>query len=243
MEFIAEHLPRFLGGAVLTVQLAAISCVLGLLIALPVALSRLSRNPALRGLSTAYVFFFRGTPLLAQLFLIYYGSGQFRPQLDAVGLWDFFRDPWFCALLTLTLNTGAYTSEILRGAIQTIPRGEIEAARALGLKPLMQLRLVVLPRAIRIGWPAYTNEVVYQIQATSLVSIITVMDITGVARAVGSRHFTFFEAFGLAAALYLVLVYGFIFVAGRIETRLNAHLAPPSSSRKFPKTDLKGMIR
>ena len=230
MDFVIENLPRFLEGAWTTIQLAALSCTIGLILALPIALARLSANPVLRGISTAYVFFFRGTPLLAQLFLIYYGSGQFRHELASVGLWAFFRDPWFCALLSLTLNTAAYTSEILRGAIQSIPRGEIEAARALGLKPRLLLRLVILPRAIQMGWPAYTNEIVYQIQATSLVSIITIMDITGVARAVGARDFTFFEAFGLAAALYLVLVYGFILFAGQVEQRLNAHLARPETA-------------
>ena len=228
MEFVVENLPRFLGGAWLTVQLAVISCAIGLVLAVPVALARLSRNRWLRGLSTTYIFFFRGTPLLAQLFLIYYGSGQFRTALDAVGLWSFFRDPWFCALLTLTLNGCAYTSEILRGAIHAIPRGEIEAADALGLTWRMRLRLIILPRALRIGWPAYSNEVVYQIQATSLVSIITVMEITGVARTVGSRDFTFFEAFGLAAVLYLILVYGFIYVSRRVEIRLNRHVATPT---------------
>lgn len=240
MGFVIENLPRFLEGAWTTIQLATLSCTIGLMLALPIALARLSRNLVLRGISTAYVFFFRGTPLLAQIFLIYYGSGQFRHELASVGLWAFFRDPWVCALLSLTLNTAAYTSEILRGAIQSIPRGEIEAARALGLKPPLLLRLVILPRAIQIGWPAYTNEVVYQIQATSLVSIITIMDITGVARAVGARDFTFFEAFGLAAALYLVLVYGFIFVARQIEQRLNAHLMRPETARP---RKLGGLIR
>ena len=230
MDFVIENLPRFLEGAWVTIQLAALSCTIGLILALPIALARLSVNPVLRGISTAYVFFFRGTPLLAQIFLIYYGSGQFRHELASMGLWALFRDPWFCALLSLTLNTTAYTSEILRGAIQSIPRGEIEAARALGLKPRLLLRLVILPRAIQIGWPAYTNEIVYQIQATSLVSIITIMDITGVARAVGARDFTFFEAFGLAAALYLVLIYGFIFFARQVEQRLNAHLARPETA-------------
>jgi His/Glu/Gln/Arg/opine family amino acid ABC transporter permease subunit len=232
--FLAENLPRFLEGALLTVQLAALSCTLGFLIAVPVALARLAHNRALFGLSTAYVFFFRGTPLLAQMFLIYYGSGQFRPELDAVGLWTFFRDSWFCAVLALTLNNGAYTSEILRGAIAAIPMGEVEAARALGLKPWMRLRLVILPRAIRIGLPAYNNQVIYQIQATSLASIITMMDITGVARAIGARDFTFYEAFGMAAVLYLILVYGVILVARRIERRLNAHLGSAAApSRTF----------
>lgn len=233
VAFTIEHLPRFLHGALLTVELAVFSCVIGFIVAIPVALMRLSRRKLLYGISTGYVFFFRGTPLLAQIFLIYYGSGQFRGPLDEIGLWTFFREPWFCALLTLTLNTAAYTSEIFRGAIQSIPKGEIEAATALGIKPLHRIRLVVLPRAIGLAWPAYTNEVVYQIQATSLVSIITVMDITGVARVIGSRDFTFYEAFGLAAVMYLILVYGFIFVARRIESRLHAHLDQGSARHRM----------
>ena len=233
LDFVVHNVPRLLEGAVLTIQLAAFSCMIGFFVAIPIALMRLSKQRALYAVSTAYVFFFRGTPLLAQIFLIYYGSGQFRGALDSMGLWVFFRDPWFCALLSLTLNTAAYTSEILRGAIQSIPIGEVEAAIALGLKPFSRLRLIILPRAIGLAWPAYTNEVVYQIQATSLVSIITIMDITGVARVIGSRYFTFFEAFGIAAVMYLVLVYGFIFVARRVEARLHAHLDPTLTKRRL----------
>jgi His/Glu/Gln/Arg/opine family amino acid ABC transporter permease subunit len=233
LEFIVQNAPRYLEGAVLTIQLAVFSCMIGFFVAIPIALMRLSKQRMLYAASTAYVFFFRGTPLLAQIFLIYYGSGQFRVALDSLGLWAFFRDPWFCALLTLTLNTAAYTSEILRGAIQSIPIGEVEAAIALGLKRFGRLRLIILPRAIGLAWPAYTNEVVYQIQATSLVSIITIMDITGVARVIGSRYFTYYEAFGIAAVLYLVLVYGFIFVARRVEIRLHAHLDPTLTKRRL----------
>lgn len=232
LDFVVNNLPRFLEGAWVTVQLAACSCVLGLFLAIPVASARLSKRWSLSTLATGYVFFFRGTPLLAQIFLIYYGSGQFREALDAAGLWTLFREPWFCAILALALNTGAYTSEILRGAIQSIPKGEIEAASALGLKKIKRFRLIVMPRAIRISWPAYTNEVVYQIQATSLVSIITVMDITGVARATGSRDFTFYESFGLAAILYLILIYGFIQLAALIEQKLNAHLESTGPKKK-----------
>lgn len=240
ISFILENLPRFLDGALITLQLALISCGLGFLIALPVALARLSRNKLFFSLATAYVFFFRGTPLLAQIFLIYYGSGQFRGILTDIGLWTFFREPWFCAVLSLTLNTGAYTSEILRGGITAIPKGEIEAGRALGLSWLLRLRLIVLPRAMHIAWPAYSNEVVYQIQATSLVSIITIMDITGVARSIGSRDFTFYQAFGVAAVLYLVLVYGFLLVSRRIERKLNRH-----QDRATPKLSARpaGLIR
>ncbi|WP_240768900.1 ABC transporter permease [Paracoccus liaowanqingii] len=235
MGFVVDNLPRFAKAAWITLQLAAISCALGFLIALPVALARLSDSLILRGLSTAYVLFFCGTPLLAQIFLIYYGAGQFRPALDSIGLWGLSRDPWFCAILTLTLNTGAHTSEILRGAITAIPKGEIEAARALGFGGWLRLRLVVMPRAIRIAWPAYTNEVVYQIQATSLVSVITIMDITGVARAIGTRDFRFYEAFGMAALFYLVLVYAVLLIAGRIEHRLSAHTRrTPGLARLIP---------
>ena len=207
--------------------------MMGFLVAVPIALMRLSKRRTLYAASTMYVFFFRGTPLLAQIFLIYYGSGQFRQGLESIGLWVFFRDPWSCALLTLTLNTAAYTSEILRGAIQSIPISEVEAAIALGIKPFNRLRLIILPRAIGLAWPAYTNEVVYQIQATSLVSIITIMDITGVARVIGSRYFTFYEAFGLAAVMYLALVYGFIFVARKVEAHLHAHLDLTVAKRRL----------
>ena len=111
-------------------QLTGLSLVIGLVLAVPVALARLADNPPLRWPAFGYMFYFRGTPLLVQIFLIYYGSGQFVPQLRALGLWDFFREPYFCAVLTLTLNTAAYTAEILRGAIRAVPYGEIEAARA-----------------------------------------------------------------------------------------------------------------
>ncbi|NIZ14062.1 ABC transporter permease [Phaeobacter sp. HF9A] len=243
ISFIIDNMPRFLDGLFLTIQLALFSCVLGFMIALPVALARLSKNTVLFSLATGYVFFFRGTPLLAQIFLIYYGSGQFRGFLSDIGLWSFFREPWFCAVLSLALNTGAYTSEILRGGIAAIPKGEIEAGKALGLSWLLRLRLIVLPRAIRIAWPAYSNEVVYQIQATSLVSIITIMDVTGVARAIGSRDFTFYQAFGVAAVLYLVLVYGFLLLSRRIERRLSRHLNRDTSEAPELPDVAAGLIR
>lgn len=232
LDFVAENLPRFLDGAVITICYAAMSCVAGFAAAIPLALMRLSSNPVTFWASTIYVLFFRGTPLLAQIFLIYYGSGQFRPFLDSIGLWTLFREPWFCALLSLTLNTAAYTSEILRGAIQSIPTGEVEAAVASGMSRAQRLFHIILPRAMGLAWPAYTNEVVYQIQATSLVSIITVMDITGVARVIASRYFTFYESFLTAAALYLIIVYAFTLVARRIEVRLQAHLGTVPAMRQ-----------
>jgi ABC-type arginine/histidine transport system permease subunit len=132
------------------------------------------------------------------------------------------------------LNTAAYTSEILRGAIAGVPRGEIEAALACGMSRGLRFRRIILPRALGLAWPAYTNEIVYQLQATSLVSIITLMDITGVARVIASRHFAFYEAFLTAAVFYLVLVYGVLFLAKRAERRLLAHLRPPDARAAKP---------
>jgi His/Glu/Gln/Arg/opine family amino acid ABC transporter permease subunit len=231
LAFLSTHLDAFLSGAAITVQYTALSCAFGLLLAVPLASMRLSRRKLLFWPATAYIFFFRGTPLLAQIFLIYYGSGQFRSLLETVGLWQFFREAWFCAILTLSLNTAAYASEIIRGAVATVPQGEVEAAMALGLSRLQRLRFVVIPRALAAAWPAYTNEIIYQLQATSLVSIITVMDITGTARVIASRNFAFYEAFVTAAVFYLVIVYLFIMLAKHIERRLNAHMPCLSSSR------------
>jgi His/Glu/Gln/Arg/opine family amino acid ABC transporter permease subunit len=226
LTFLSAHLGAFADGALITLQYTAASCVLGALLAIPLALARLSKTAWVFWPATAYVFFFRGTPLLAQIFLIYYGSGQLRHALEAVALWHFFREPWFCAILALSLNMAAYSSEIFRGAVQAVPRGEIEAAMALGMSRLQRLCLIVFPRALGAAWPAYTNEVVYQIQATSLVSIITVMDLTGIARVIASRNFAFYEAFITAAVFYLAIVYLFLFFARRIEGRLHAHLEP-----------------
>jgi His/Glu/Gln/Arg/opine family amino acid ABC transporter permease subunit len=227
LDIVASSLLPLLGGAWVTLQLTAISSILGLALAVPLALARLSRVAALRWPATAYVLVFRGTPLLAQIFLIYYGSGQFRAALEAIGLWTAFRQPWFCAVMALSFNTAAYSAEILRGAIGAVPKGTIEAAYALGLPRLPVFLLITAPTAIRLAWPAYTNEVVYQLQATSLVSIITLMDLTGVARVIASRHFAFYEAYVTVSVFYLALVYSVILVMRRAEKQLYAHLEKP----------------
>jgi len=225
-DLIAKSLPQLLDGTWLTIEITALSVALGLVLALPLALGRLSRNPLIQGPVYAFVFFFRGTPLLVQLFLIYYGSGQFVSELRAVGLWGLFREGYFCGVLTLTLNTAAYTAEIFRGAIQAVPRGEVEAARACGMSGTLLYRRIVLPKAFRNAFPAYTNEVIFLLQATSLVSIITLMDLTGVASTIAARSFAFYELYLLAAAFYLVLVYALLFVFKRVEHRIFGHLRP-----------------
>lgn len=218
---VIEHFPRLMEGAWITVQITVISVVLGLAIAVPAAAMRLSRNPLARLPVQGFMFYFRGTPLLVQLFLIYYGSGQLREPLEAVGLWMWFREAWFCAVLTLTLNTAAYTAEILRGAIQGVPRGEIEAGRAVGMSGVLLFRRIIIPKAFRIALPAYGNEVVFLLQATSLVSTITLLDLTGVARRVIAQTFAVYEVFIAAAVIYLVMVYALVFLFRWVETRLH----------------------
>ncbi len=228
ISIIQDSIPRLLHGAVTTVELTAVSLAFGLCLAVPFAIMRTHRNPLLWMPVYAFNFYFRGTPLLVQVFLVYYGSGQFQIFLTQVGLWTFFQQATFCAVLTLTLNTAAYTCEILRGGIEAISFGEIEAARACGMSGLLLYRRIILPKAFRLAWPAYTNEVVFLLQATSLVSIITVMDITGVARMVASRSFAFYELYITAAILYLILVYGVLSFFRKVEYRLSGHLRHPS---------------
>jgi octopine/nopaline transport system permease protein/arginine/ornithine transport system permease protein len=225
IDAIVENLDKFGSGLILTMELTLISSVIGLVMAVPVALGRLSHNPLIKWPVFGYMFYFRGTPLLVQLFLIYYGSGQFVPQLKALGLWDgMFREAYFCALLTLTLNTAAYTAEILRGAILGVPHGEVEAARAVGMSRFLMLRRVILPRAFRIALPAYTNEFVFLFQATSLVSVITLLDLAGVARDLISETFRSMTIWIFTGAVYCVISYFFFFVFRRIEWRWSGHL-------------------
>jgi His/Glu/Gln/Arg/opine family amino acid ABC transporter permease subunit len=224
LGIVWDSLAQLLNGAVITIELTTISVVIGLCLAVPLSLMRVSPNPFLRLPVYGFIFYFRGTPLLVQIFLIYYGSGQFQEFLSQIGLWTFFREAYFCAILSLTLNTAAYTAEILRGAIQGVSFGEIEAARAAGMSKGLLYRRIILPKAFRLAWPAYTNEVVFLLQATSLVSIITVMDITGVARVIAARSFAFYELFIAAALLYLVLVYGVLLLFRKVEFRLTRHL-------------------
>ena len=221
LEVVWRSLPRLLEGTVVTLEITALSVAFGLCLAVPLAVLRVNKNPVLWMPVYAFIFYFRGTPLLVQLFLVYYGSGQFQVFLEQVGLWGLFREAYFCAVLTLTLNTAAYTAEILRGAIQAVPFGEIEAARACGMSRGLLFRRIILPKAFRLAWPAYTNEVVFLLQATSLVSIITLMDITGVARVIAARSFAFYELFITTAVFYLAIVYGVLFLFRRIEVRLN----------------------
>lgn len=226
LDIVIENIPRLMNGTIVTLHITGVSVVLGFCMAIPLALMRISKNRLISVPAYGFIFYFRGTPLLVQIFLIYYGSGQFQEFLSQVGLWKFFREAYFCSVLSLTLNTAAYSAEIFRGGIEGVPYGEIEAARACGMSGGLLYRRIIIPKALRIAWPAYTNEVVFLLQASSLVSIITLMDITGVARVVAARSFAFYELFLTAALLYLILVYGLLFIFKKIENRLTGYLSP-----------------
>jgi octopine/nopaline transport system permease protein len=218
-----ESLPKLLGGLVLTLELVVLSLLLGIGVAIGVALMRVSSSRLAAGFAYGYAFVFRGTPLLVQIFLIYYGLGQFEAVRDSF-LWTFFREPFWCAILALTLNTGAYTSEIIRGGIQSVPYGQIEAARACGMGRLLLFRRIVFPIAIRQALPAYGNEIMLMVKASSLASTITLMELTGVARSIISKTFAPVEVFIVAGAIYLLINFLVSQAVRHAEHRLSAHL-------------------
>lgn len=203
-QVMFDNLPRLLGGALLTLELVGLAALAGFALALLIALARLSRNPLLWMPAYGFIFFFRGTPLLVQIFLIYYGLSQF-PEIRASIFWPILREPFWCALIAFSLNTSAYTAEIMRGAIQAVPRGQIEAAMATGMSRATRLRRVVLPQALRIGLPAYSNEVILLVKASSLASTVTLMDITGTARTIASVNYMPVELLSTAALIYLTI--------------------------------------
>ncbi|MFO1089878.1 MAG: ABC transporter permease [Hyphomicrobiales bacterium] len=220
---IWKSLPELFHGLTVTINLTLLTVLGGILLSLPLGIARASRHRALSAPIWAYTYFFRGTPMLIQLFLIYYGLSQFK-EIRASALWPILREPYWCCLLAFTLNTAAYTTEIVAGAIRNVPLGETEAARAVGMSPFTILRRVTLPIALRILFPAYTNEVIFILQSTSLASLVTVMDLTGVARVIIARTFSPYELFVTIGLVYLALTYGTLWLMQRVEHRLYRHL-------------------
>jgi polar amino acid transport system permease protein len=225
-ELVADAVPDLMEGAVLTFELVTLSLLIGLVLALPLALMRTSKSRLLWMPAYGYIFYFRGTPLLVQIFLTYYGLGQLEAVRESF-LWPIFREAYWCAIIAFSLNTAAYTAEIFRGAIQAVPVGEIEAARAVGMSRGLQLRRIVLPSALRLALPAYSNEVILMLKGSALASTITLLDITGVARVIVSNTFAPYEIYITAGALYLTLTYFITRLFKHAEWRLSPHLRPP----------------
>ena len=228
---ILDSLPSLMWAAVVTLQLTAGALLIGTIIALPLGILASSSRIAVAFPVRAYSLAFRGTPLLVQIFLIYYGLGQIEVVRQSVA-WPILREPFWCATIALSLNSAGYTAEVLRGAIRAVPRGTVEAAMALGLSRKLTLLRVVLPQAFRLALPAYGNEAILVLKASSLASTITVLELTGTARTLVARTFAPYEIFLAAALVYLALNLVLTALVRRAEISLSRHSAPLGTSRK-----------
>jgi len=229
MDFapVIENIDFYWQGLFTTVQLVLAALILGLAIAIPLAIMRASQHSYLRFPAWLYIYIIRGTPLLVQLYIIYYGLGQLESMKESF-LWAFFKEAYWCALFAFTLNTSAYTAEILRGAIDTMPKGELEAAKAFGMSKSNIYRRILLPSAFRRSLPAYSNEVIFLLHGSAVAGVITLVDITGAARIVNARFYNPFEAFIVAALFYMALTFIVIWLFKRLEKRYLSHLQKPA---------------
>ena len=206
IDLMITSLPKLLSAAVITLKLLSASLIIGLCIGFLFAVLRLNKNPFINKFAYGYSYLFRGTPLLVQIFIIYYGLGQIE-WLRSTFLWVILKEPYWCAIIAFALNTGAYTSEILRSAFQTIKPGIIEAGKSLGISNKIILYKIQIPVAIRQSLPAYGNEIILMMKGTSLASTVTLMDITGVAKHIVSTTYKPLEVFLLAGGIYLFMTF------------------------------------
>ena len=222
-DIFTRYMPRMMEGLWVTAKLVVLSIVVGGLLAIPLALARMSHNPLLSKPAFAYVYAFRGTPLLGQVFLLYYGAGQFVDELQAMGLWWFFRDAYNCVLLTFILNTAAYQAEIYKTAIESIPRGQWEAASSLGLHKGTTFRKIILPQAMITALRPLGNEIILMVKGSAVASIVTVFDLMGATKLAFSRTYDF-NVYLWAAIIYLMIVETLRRVWAVLERRLTRHL-------------------
>lgn len=225
MDFsiIIDNLPLLFKGLGLTLQLLAISLVIGFILSIPLSIMAASTNPWLRIPVKTFIYIFRGTPLLIQIFIIYYGFSQFDWLRESV-FWVIFKQAYWCAVIAFALNTAAYTTEIFRGAILQTPKGEIEAAEACGMSRFDQYRHIILPSALRRSIPMYGNEVIFMLHATVLAGVITLVDLFGAAKIINSRHYAPFESFISAGLFYLVITFTIVFIFKLAENHFLKHL-------------------
>lgn len=215
----------YLDGLWMTLKLLVGCVFFGFLISIPMAVARNSHVKAIKNAVWLFTYVIRGTPLLLQMYLVYYGLSQFAVVRESFA-WAALSDPMFCALAALTINTVGYTTEIFAGAIRGLPYGEIEAANAYGMSRFTTLRRIILPAALRTSLPAYSNEVIMMLHSTSLVSTITLLDLTGAANRIYSTYYLPFEAFMLAAAIYMVVTYAMVRGFRLAEWRYLAYQRP-----------------
>jgi len=206
LELMINSLPKLLSAALITLKLLSVSLIIGLFIGLLFAILRLNKNIFVNKFAYGYSYVFRGTPLLVQIFIIYFGLGQIE-YLRSTFLWVILKEPYWCVIIAFALNTGAYTSEILRSAFQTIKPGIIEAGKSLGISSNIIFYKIQIPIAIRQSLPAYGNEIILMMKGTSLASTVTIMDLTGVAKYIISTTFKPVEVFIVAGSIYLFMTF------------------------------------
>ena len=206
LDLIINSFPKLLSASIITLKLLSVSLIIGLFIGLFFAILRIKNNIIFGKIAYIYSYIFRGTPLLVQIFIIYYGFGQVEFIRESF-LWIILKEPYWCAVIAFALNTGAYTSEILRSAFQTIKPGYIEAGRSLGVANKIIFYKIQIPIAIRQSLPAYGNEIILMLKGTSLASTVTLMDLTGVAKYIISTTFKPIEVFIIAGSIYLFITF------------------------------------
>lgn len=222
-QAVFQYLPELIKASVTTIDLVVISCALGLIFGVILGLMRLSKNALVSTPAYLYIFFFRGTPLLVQIFLIYYGLSQID-FIKESRLWEpVLSKPYWCAIIAFTLNTSAYIGEIVRGAVQAIPNGELEAADAIGMSKNKKMSRIILPRAFGIMVPAYSNEVIFMIKGSALASTITIMDLMGKAKSIMSVTYLNLEILFAAGLIYLSLSFIFMAMARLFERKINRY--------------------
>jgi polar amino acid transport system permease protein/octopine/nopaline transport system permease protein len=219
-HLMADAFPRLIQGVGLTGKLAILILLFGMVLAIPIAYARNARSVLLHGPANAYILLIRGIPSLLQVFLVYYGMGQLGFVRHSV-LWPVLRDPFWCVIIALGLNSAAYTAEIISGALRLIAKGPVEAAYALGLSWYQTQIKVTIPLAIRAALPAYENEIILTIKATSLASTVTLMDLTGVARLEVTNTYAPYEIFLTAGAIYFCITTTLSWLLRRLEHRLS----------------------
>ena len=222
---VLDSLPLYFGGVLVTLKLLIIALAVGLLLAVPLAIMRVSRQKLINFPAWLYTYVIRGTPMLVQLYLLYYGLAQFEAVRESF-MWPYLSSATFCACLAFAINTSAYTAEILAGSLKATPHGEIEAAKAMGMSRGKLYRRILLPSALRRALPQYSNEVIMMLHTTSLASVVTLIDITGAAKTVSSQYYLPFEAYVTAGLFYLALTFILVRLFKLAERRWLAYLAP-----------------
>ena len=224
LELMYESFFKIVEGIPLTLQVVSISTILGIFLAVAVALMRISGNRLMSLPAYYFVYLIRGTPLLLQLYFVYYGLSQFEAIRESI-LWPILKEPYWCGIITLTISTGAYSSEIIRGGILSVSKNYIEASGALGLSQIKTFMLITLPITVRQALPAYGNELILMVKASSLISIVTLMEITGIARTIISKTYAPVEIFLVAGSIYLVINFIIVMFVNLAERRLEIEKA------------------